>query len=419
MVAAGSAVAVALAAATVVLAACGIMSGPARSGTKVVPRASTGRVSTTTAPSTLASPSTTTSTTTLLPLLYSPQPGALLQFVSPSIGWFGTGSAILGTTDGGRTWQTSFKDAESGPDSAVVGQVQSIDFVNGSDGWALIDGRGLVATRNGGGTWTTPAEPSQGPIVVVTFDGPEDGWANTDQGVLLSTVDGGGSWMTRATPEPVVTLCATPWRTWFGAGSGDIYTSAAGATWRLSLSGAAVVSPFHNTVGPTNPKPPTPWLACTGGSAWALYQYGEAAGSDPFVVERTFNGGVDWTEPISLDGAAPVASPTGIIVTAAVAAPAPTSAWISGYCGPCGPAGIAIVARSADGSAFAGVTMPGPPDTTSGFPVGLSFLDATVGWAAVQERPAATTEGGPPTDALLRTDDGGSTWVVVNAGVAT
>jgi len=247
MVAAGSAVAVALAAAAVVLAACGIMSGPAGTGTKVVPRASTRRASTTTSPSTLASPSTTTSTTTLLQPLYSPQPESLLQFVSPDIGWFGTGSAILDTTDGGRTWRTSFRDAESGPDDAVVGQVQSIDFVNGSTGWALIDGLGLIATRNGGGTWTSPAEPPQGPIVMVTFDGPEDGWANTDQGVLLSTVDGGRSWMTQATPEPVVTLCATPWRMWFGAGSGDIYTSVAGAPWRLSLSGAAVISPFHKT----------------------------------------------------------------------------------------------------------------------------------------------------------------------------
>jgi hypothetical protein len=115
---------------------------------------------------------------------------------------------------------------------------------------------------------------------------------------------------------------------------------------------------------------------------------------------------------------APAASPTGINVTAPIAETAPTSAWISGYCGACGVAGIATVASSSNGSAFTAVTLPGPADTTTGLPVGLSFLDMTLGWTMVQERPAATTDGGPPTDALLRTDDGGATWILVNADVA-
>ena len=29
-----------------------------------------------------------------------------------------------------------------------------------------------------------------------------------------------------------------------------------------------------------------PWLACTGETLWALYPYGESAGSDPFVIEH-------------------------------------------------------------------------------------------------------------------------------------
>ncbi len=268
IVAAVTAVAAALAAAAVVLAACGIMSGPAGTSAKVVHQSSpSGRAPATTAPPPTAPPApTTTSTTTLLPALYSPQPASLLQFVSASTGWLATGTTILVTTDGGRTWRTSFSDTASGPDDGLVGQVQGIDFANSLEGWALIDGLGLTETRNGGKTWSTPAEPPQGPIVMVTFVGPEDGWAITDQGVLLHTSDGGGSWLAESTPVPAVTVCATPARLWFGAGSGDVYTSASAnesTPWDLSLSGATVVSPFHNAVAP-NPPPPKPWLACTG-----------------------------------------------------------------------------------------------------------------------------------------------------------
>jgi photosystem II stability/assembly factor-like uncharacterized protein len=424
MVAAVAAVAAALAAAAVVVAACGILSGPASTGGNVLRRTSTTvRASTATGPST----STTTSTTSLLPLLSSEQPGSLLQFVSPRTGWLATGTTILVTTDGGRTWRTSFSDTSSGPDDALVGQVQSIDFANYLDGWALIDGLGLMVTRNGGNTWSTPAEPPRGSIVMFTFVGPQEGWAITDQGVLLHTSDGGGSWLAESTPVPAVTVCATPARLWFGAGSGDVYTSDVGTPWGLSLSGAAVAPPFHNSVGP-NPPPPKPWLACTGASAWALYQYGEAAGSDPFVVERTLDSGGDWAELGSPNGAPPIATPAGIGVTtpAATTAPgSPTSAWILGFCGACqaGNAsltltGTASLATSSDRSmAFSTVTFPGP-SAASFPPAAVSFLDAERGWAVIQEVGVAPAgPGATPTDQLLVTDDGGASWMLVNPDI--
>ena len=315
-----------------------------------------------------------------------------------------------------------------------MGQVQSIDFATYLDGWALIDGLGLTVTHDGGNTWSTPAEPPQGPIVMVTFVGPQDGWAITDQGVLLHTSDGGGSWLAEATPVPAVTVCATPARLWFGAGSGDVYTSASAnesTPWSLSLSGATVASPFHNAVG-ENPAPPKPWLACTGASAWALYQYGEAAGSDPFVVERTLNGGGDWAELSSPNGAPPVATPAGIGVTtpAATTAPgSPTSAWILGFCGACesGKAsltltGTASLATSVDGStAFSTVTFPGPA-AASLQPVAVSFLDAERGWAVMQEVGVAPTgappvPGSTPPEELLASDDGGASWILVNPDI--
>jgi hypothetical protein len=256
-------------------------------------------------------------------------------------------------------------------------------------------------------------------MVTFTFVGPEDGWANTDRGVLLATVDGGRSWLTRTAPVPISTLCATPSHLWVGASGGDIYASVGITSWRLSLSGGAVPSPFVNSVGP-NPAP-TPWLACTGLSVWALYQDGEAAGSDPFVVERTFDGGVHWAPLTPSNGVPPVASPTEISVVAQTTASAPGSAWILGYCGACGAMGTNEVATTSAGSAFASAALPSPPaTTTTASPVGLSFLDATLGWAVIQVWPAVGTGGGTtPTDALLSSDDGGASWWFVNPDIDT
>jgi hypothetical protein len=373
----------------------------------------------TTAPSTTTVPPTTT----LLPPLSSPQPGSLLQFVSPRIGWLVSGSAILGTTDGGKRWRTSFLDEASRSGDSLVGQVQGIDFANGSDGWALVDGRGLMGTRNGGDTWSAPVEPPQGPIVMFAFVGAEDGWVLTDHGALLQTVDGGESWLAEATPVPAVTLCATSARLWFGTGSGDVYTSVGGAPWRLSLPGAAVAPPFSNSVGP-NPRPPPPWLACTGASAWALYQYGEAAGSDPLTVERTLNGGVDWGEPTSPKGVPRIATPTGISVSVQAVPGTPPTAWILGYCGPCGSGtasptttGTASVTTLTGGSVFSSAALPGAAGTSVS-PVGVSFLDAALGWAVIEEfRPSDSGAGTTPTDVLLRSDDGGATWILVDPDI--
>jgi hypothetical protein len=412
--------------AAVGLADCGIVSGPATGSAHAARRTTTaGPAPTTSAPPTTPVSPTTTSTTTLLPGLYSPQPRSLLQFVSASTGWFASGSTILLTTDGGSSWRTSFSGTASGLDDSI-GTVLSIAFVNDLDGWALLDGLGLMATRNGGNTWSAPAEPPPGPIVMFTFVGPVEGWAITDEGALLRSVDGGLSWLTEPTPVPIVTICATPARRWFGAASGDIYTSLGSGPWSLSLSGATVGPPFHNSVGPS-PTPPTPWLACAGADAWALYQYGEAAGSDPFVTERTLNSGGNWTEIASINGGQPVATPTGIGMTGPPGSSNSTRAWILGYCGPCGAGtaslittGTASMATTSDGSSsFASAALPGAADSSVS-PLAASFPNPALGWAVTSEIPVRTAGlSNEPTDALLRSDDGGATWMLVNADIGT
>lgn len=367
---------------------------------------------------------TPTPTTTLIPPESSPQPEPLLQFATPLVGWMVDPTQpgqILGTTNGGASWWQSYVGSVSS--QSITGTVKGIDFVNATDGWALLYGRGLIATRDGGHTWTTPTEPAAlGSIVSFTFSAPGDGWAITDMGVLLQSVDGGQSWRAEMTPEPAITLCATPTGLlWFGSGSGDIYASIGGATWHLSLSGGQVAPPFHNSVGPA-PQAPVPWLACVGDSTWALYQYGESAGSDPFVVERTLDGGAHWGQLMSPDGGSLVPpNPMVVLNTpSGLGATGPTSAWIFGYCGPCQTDSPSVV-TTANGTSFSGSVL----STAAGVyaaPVGVTFANPQDGWAVLREQPAYT--GAPPgstgpvvTTVVVATSDGGATWDVVDPDV--
>jgi hypothetical protein len=149
------------------LAACATVRGsPPSVSTSTPPRGPTTMV---------PGPATTVpsipSTTTLIPPDASPQPEPLLQFASLSSGWMVDPTMpgrILGTTSGGRSWWTSYRGAvvAHGP-----GAVESIDFVNPSDGWALLYGEGMIATTNGGHTWSAPEEPPEGLVVTVAFTG--------------------------------------------------------------------------------------------------------------------------------------------------------------------------------------------------------------------------------------------------------
>jgi photosystem II stability/assembly factor-like uncharacterized protein len=296
--------------------------------------------------------------------------------------------------------------------------VKGIDFVNRADGWALLDGRGLMSTRDGGRTWSTPVEPSQGPIVTATFTGPKDGWAITDQGQLLRTLDGGRIWHAVPTPVPAETLCATRAGTlWLGSTSGDIYLATEDGPWRLSFSGSDVVSPFPNSVQPS-PPPPVPWLACTGDSAWALYQYGESAGSDPFVLERTLNGGAQWGIIPAPEGQSLVppnprivlATPRDFGVSGA------TRAWVLGYCGPCTTGSSGLVTTT-DGTTFSGTLLSAATDIYA-WPIDVAFLDPERGWAVLQEQPVYAPGSASVTKVvLLATVDGGATWKVVDPDV--
>jgi photosystem II stability/assembly factor-like uncharacterized protein len=349
------------------------------------------------------------------------QPGRLLQFVSPSTGWLvdqRTGAQILGTTDGGRTWWTSYQ-RRAALSQTDVGEILSIDFASSSHGWALLLGQGLMATQDGGRTWSAPTEPGQGAIATFTFTGADQGWAVTYQGTLLRTLDGGQTWRTVPTPVSAVTVCATAeGDLWFGSGGGNVYSSIDGALWNVSLSGTGVPD-IHNAVGPRD-QVPAPWLTCAADTAWAFYDYGESAGSQPNALEHTLDGGRSWVL-VSASEVAPGATalPSNNLDVPKVidlGATGASSAWFLGWCGACGGRPDLGMTGTASITTSNASTFSNSPISTAGvgaIPVDASFSDPDHGCVVVEELSSSSATK----LVVLITSDGGTTWSVVNPNV--
>jgi photosystem II stability/assembly factor-like uncharacterized protein len=345
-------------------------------------------------------------------------PSQSLQFASPDVGWMvypGAGNEILGTSDGGRRWWTSYRPSIS--PRYVTGAVESIDFANASHGWALLYGRGLMRTTDGGRTWSVAREPRQGSVMDYTFSGPESGWALTSSDALLRTRDGGRSWTATRAPRRAASLCATPeGRLWLGAsGTGDVYLLTRGNQWRLSLRGSTI--PYVK--GSMAPRQrPAPWISCAGPVAWLLYNYGEGAGSMPYVVERTLDGGRLWRDVVSSE-VSPSSSrrAAGVFATVSDFAMAgDRGAWLLGYCGPC-TTGSATIAVTTNSSRFKDTVLSAAPDVHA-TPLAGAFVGSRYAVVLLQEQQLSanglTPVGTRPKVVVVRTSDRGARWSVVD-----
>ena len=122
------------------------------------------------------------------------------------------GFEVLQTTDGGQTWRQI-------PDQ-FKNKIRSVWFVDAQHGWALTIDRDILATADGGATWTTQRKAGRVKLKLLgnrrepDLDQPEQieqiyfidanhGWAwgggRKDEyaeqpGILLTTIDGGKNW---------------------------------------------------------------------------------------------------------------------------------------------------------------------------------------------------------------------------------
>ena len=120
-----------------------------------------------------------------------------VDFVDATHGWaVGSGGTILATTNGGATWTAQ----TSGVDSTLG--IQDVSFVDASHGWVVGDledtygSAVLRTTSNGGATWT---KQDLGPanLCGVDFVDATHGWAVSLMGTIYATTNGGATWTTQ------------------------------------------------------------------------------------------------------------------------------------------------------------------------------------------------------------------------------
>ncbi len=369
----------------------------------------------------------------------SPRVSAI-DFPGPETGWIGveeigayTGRtapgtpALLRTTDGGRTWQTLAKVADT---------IAAIDFVSPRHGFVLTQGThglALYGTANGGRSLRLVAQPGGlGTAPELRFTSPSDGFVVSGQGLEVTT-DGGRTWRGETMHLPALTPQATPYfvsvTRGFVAEGGAIYrTVDAGATWQQVYRLPAPLLAFGggSAAGPvTFVSTRLAYAAVTIDDCWA--------GGCPDVILRSEDGGASW-RPVSyamqgtLPGlAAPGTGPPGGISSLVgwgedgVAASTMLGLWVSHDGGvswrPASPQEItspgtfSVVAAAPGGGALAGGNsflvriFPASRPIAELWPQPLptwqiDMVSQHTGFA-VQLQPVLR---------LLRTSDGGHTW---------
>lgn len=124
-------------------------------------------------------------------------------------GWAsGTRGAIYHTDDGGRTWNSQRTELEVGDgpmsmssEGAKQFGLVGVHFIDAEHGFAAAsseeeDTGRLLATSDGGTTWRRQWIVADSGVRDVCFISPNEGWAVTDRGqYVYHTVDGGRTWL--------------------------------------------------------------------------------------------------------------------------------------------------------------------------------------------------------------------------------
>jgi len=120
----------------------------------------------------------------------------------------GGGRVIFTTQDGGHHWGTI-----RSPCSGATGQVVAISLASGSNAYVACAGepgagqqmKSVFRTRDGGKTWTALADPGGGGYVAGLFFLPDGhGWVWMRRGPLVATMDGGATWSPVGVVQPEV-----------------------------------------------------------------------------------------------------------------------------------------------------------------------------------------------------------------------
>ncbi len=247
-----------------------------------------------------------------------------MQFLSAEIGFMavaqppwttplgsaGAGPAILlATSDGGRSWTRHALPADL--------EVTGLDFTSAQSGFLVGKTKNraeLFATSNGGATWqlrqtqrlrTKPYRESLDKVALAA--GGREGYALLD-GILYRTADGGRSWQAATLParandvlflSPTVGLATSDRRIWRTADAGGTWQ----AVWQLPASLFVADTYFLGSgqidvpYGSTENGPSgINLLAVSGSTAWAVFNEGSACAMPHCSSDLVLSrdGGLHW-----------------------------------------------------------------------------------------------------------------------------
>lgn len=323
-----------------------------------------------------------------------------LQFVDAQHGWaiaetersgFNYRSiGVFATTDGGRTWTQQWKGPRPADlDSLLARQRVTLSFFGLEKGYALMAGT-LLTTTDGGRTWRAVSFPNKDfRPVHMSFVDARAGWVAGEEGgrpALLATSDGAGTWTVSFRPEKQVPYLKDSVGVAFAdAKHGWLYTkgddfssrlystSDGGSTWSRLTEGVAG--------GRSVAAPPIFVDATTG-----YLGISAGAGPIPGSILVTHDGGHAWKGI----GEGREWSIEGLVMDA------PQDGWALGR----SPGGRDFLLHTTDGWSSWQQVLPGLTPTQD-----FSFFDSNHGYGVgIAADPAA----------LVRTEDGGATWALVN-----
>ncbi len=192
----------------------------------------------------------------------------------PAHAWaVGPGPTIVATSNGGASWTAQHP--------ATSHDLYGVAFSDSLDGWAVGPKGTVVATTDGGAVWSAQAAPTTNATLVGVAARGRDCWAvgaddASGGGVIVATTDGGAAWSAQSTLGADALYSVTFADADHGWAVGDhgtiMATTDGGAVWTRQR---APTSDYLNGV-----------TSCGALRAWAVGESG--------VIVATSDGGVHW-----------------------------------------------------------------------------------------------------------------------------
>jgi photosystem II stability/assembly factor-like uncharacterized protein len=156
-----------------------------------------------------------------------------VQMVSGSTGYAaGNAGTIVKTTNNGASWTTMY--------TGTATHIYSISFVDINVGYAAGMGGLILKTIDGGNSWDSLASGTTSRLFSIEFLNTNTGYASGESGRIIKTTDAGATWVTQTTPNSTALFAMDFVDVNTGYASGNLAfvfkTTNGGANWFLATT---------------------------------------------------------------------------------------------------------------------------------------------------------------------------------------